>query len=134
MSTDKTTQALSKQPEQTAAVHEVGDRPVLAPPVDIFENEHEYRVLADLPGVAKQDVGLDLDKGELSDELQKEGLSAEEADCAAGALIDADFSREEVDKLAANDTNGVDADKVDEFTAALSECIGIPDLTTDTGN
>ncbi|MCA9654552.1 MAG: Hsp20/alpha crystallin family protein [Myxococcales bacterium] len=65
MSTDKTTQALSKQPEQTAAVHEVGDRPVLAPPVDIFENEHEYRVLADLPGVAKQDVGLDLDKGEL---------------------------------------------------------------------
>lgn len=81
-----------------------------------------------------EDSTGDLDKGELSDELQKEGLSAEEADCAAGALIDADFSREEVDKLAANDTDGVDADKVDEFTAALSECIGIPDLTTDTGN
>jgi HSP20 family protein len=40
--------------------------PVLTPPVDIFENAEEYRIVADLPGVAQQDVQLDLERGELS--------------------------------------------------------------------
>ena len=69
--------------DPTKAVHEVGDRPVLAPPVDIFENEHEYRVLADLPGVRKDDVTLDLDKGELT-LFAKRGLPRSGEALAAG--------------------------------------------------
>jgi HSP20 family protein len=46
-------------------VHEVGDRPVLAPAVDIYENADEYRVVADLPGVRQEDIDIDLERGEL---------------------------------------------------------------------
>ncbi len=56
----------AKDPQTKARpVHEVGDRPVLAPAVDIYEDPHEYRVIADLPGVRQQDVGIDLERGEL---------------------------------------------------------------------
>lgn len=41
-------------------------RPVVAPAVDIYENEHEYLVLADLPGVANDGVQIRFEKGELS--------------------------------------------------------------------
>jgi HSP20 family molecular chaperone IbpA len=56
------------QPGQAQAarpVHEVGDRPVLVPAVDIFENEDEYRVVADLPGVRQEDIDVELERGEL---------------------------------------------------------------------
>lgn len=41
-------------------------RPVIAPAVDIYENEHEYLVLADLPGVANDAVQIRFEKGELN--------------------------------------------------------------------
>jgi HSP20 family protein len=47
-------------------VHEVGDRPVLAPAVDIFESAEEYRLVADLPGVRQEDVDIALERGELT--------------------------------------------------------------------
>ena len=79
-----------------------------------------------------EDSTGDLDKGELTEELEKEGLSTDEAECAADALIDADFTREEVDKLAeatGATVEGVDQDKVEEFGAAINECLGLPDLS-----
>jgi len=54
----------TREPERRP-VHEVGDAPVLTPPVDIFENADEYRLVADLPGVGPDDVQLDLERGEL---------------------------------------------------------------------
>jgi HSP20 family molecular chaperone IbpA len=60
MTTEKnTTQA---QPVAEAA----STRPVIAPLVDIYENEQEYLVLADLPGVANDGVQIRFEKGELS--------------------------------------------------------------------
>jgi len=39
---------------------------VTSPRVDITENEHEYRVRAELPGVSKQDVTVEFEQGVLS--------------------------------------------------------------------
>ena len=74
----------------------------------------------------------DLDKGELTKELEEQtGLTTEEAECAADAMIAADFTREELDSLNANETDEVDADKVAKFTEAITECVDIPGLTED---
>lgn len=67
------------------------DRPVLAADVDIFENEHEYRVLADLPGVAQEDVELELDKGQLV--LLAKRRLAREGKALAAERRDGDFRR-----------------------------------------
>ena len=39
---------------------------VLTPPVDLYENADEYRLVADLPGVSQDDVQLELERGELT--------------------------------------------------------------------
>lgn len=36
------------------------------PRVDIYENRDEILLFADLPGVKKEDIGIDLDNGQLS--------------------------------------------------------------------
>jgi HSP20 family protein len=45
--------------------------------VDVFENDKEYRVLADLPGVAKDDIHIAVDRDLLtiSAEVRKDALS-----------------------------------------------------------
>ncbi len=40
-------------------------RPVAAPAVDIYENEREYLVIADLPGVPLENVQIRFEDGEL---------------------------------------------------------------------
>jgi HSP20 family molecular chaperone IbpA len=55
----------AEQAQPARPVHEVGDRPMLAAAVDIFENADEYRVVADLPGVRQHDIDIDLERGEL---------------------------------------------------------------------
>lgn len=76
-------------------VHEVGDRPVLAPAVDIFENAEEYRVVADLPGVRQQDVDIGLEQGELTVFAKREVLREGEGEGEALALSrrEGDFRR-----------------------------------------
>ncbi len=64
----------------------------------------------------------ELDKGELVDELEKGGMSATQADCMADALIDADFTKEEIDDLNAGETD-VNAEKTEAFTEAATECV-----------
>ena len=41
-------------------------RPVMMPAVDVYENQDEYLLLADLPGVLPDDLEVQLEKGELS--------------------------------------------------------------------
>lgn len=58
------------------AIERTGDTPVtpsetrprvaLTPPVDIFENEEELLVVADLPGVGRDAIELRVDRGTLS--------------------------------------------------------------------
>lgn len=40
--------------------------PVLSPPVDIYENEHEILLLADVPGVTEEGLSITLEKNELA--------------------------------------------------------------------
>lgn len=40
--------------------------PVITPEVDIFENEHEILLHADMPGVSKEDIAINIDNGKMS--------------------------------------------------------------------
>jgi HSP20 family molecular chaperone IbpA len=42
----------------------INQRPAIRPPVDIYENTNEYLLIADLPGVGKENLVINLD-GEL---------------------------------------------------------------------
>lgn len=48
---------------------------VLAPPVDVLENDREILIVADLPGVAAGDVDVALDGARLTIEGRREGSS-----------------------------------------------------------
>ncbi len=74
----------------------------------------------------------DLDRGDLSAQLQAEmELDEETADCAADALIDADFTKEELE----GDMESLSTEKGQAFTAALMDCMGLDlsegDIPTD---
>jgi HSP20 family protein len=67
-------------------------RPVVAPTVDIYENEHEYLVLADLPGVPHDGVKIRFEAGELS--LDATRRQPEEGNGYLGnELVFADYRR-----------------------------------------
>jgi len=40
--------------------------PQVAPEVDIFENEHEILLYADMPGVGKEDIAINIDNGKMT--------------------------------------------------------------------
>jgi HSP20 family molecular chaperone IbpA len=44
----------------------ISERASVSPYVDVFENEHEILVVADLPGVAKEDLEIRLEDSELT--------------------------------------------------------------------
>lgn len=54
--------------------------PVAAPAVDIYENEHEILLHADMPGVVKDDIAINIDNGKMTlsgfRRLQSTGASA----------------------------------------------------------
>lgn len=64
-------------PKQSAA-EPTTNRPVVAPAVDIYENEHGYLVLADLPGVPHDGVQIRFDNGELSLDARRQDEQASE--------------------------------------------------------
>ena len=43
----------------------MAQRATVAPAVDIYENKDELLILADLPGVLKEDLSINFDKGQL---------------------------------------------------------------------
>lgn len=53
---DKTTEALSRSQSL----------PVITPDVDIFENEQEILLYADMPGVCKEDITINIDNGKMA--------------------------------------------------------------------
>lgn len=65
----------------------------------------------------------DLDKGDLSKELVKDGMKKAQADCMADALIKADFTKSELTELNSSSSDKVDAKKVKAFTAATTKCV-----------
>jgi len=66
-------------------------RPVVAPTVDIYENEREYLVLADLPGVPHDGVQIRFENGELS--LDAKRQEDKYSDYLGTEIVAADYRR-----------------------------------------
>ena len=66
-------------------------RPVIAPAVDIYENEHEYLVLADLPGVPHDGVRIRFENGELSLDASRQDENKD--DYVGTEIVAADYRR-----------------------------------------
>jgi HSP20 family protein len=62
---DKELQTRDKEELQTAG-ESTRPGPVFVPPVDIFETEEALTLLADMPGVTKKRVSIDVDNDELT--------------------------------------------------------------------
>jgi HSP20 family molecular chaperone IbpA len=54
------------QTRQQETPEKFEDRPVILPPVDVFENDEEVLLIADLPDVEKDDLHIDYEKGQLT--------------------------------------------------------------------
>ena len=57
-------QAMTKQQPQSLVQSD--QRATATPPCDIYENDDEVMLVADLPGVAKDGLDIRIDKGELT--------------------------------------------------------------------
>ena len=81
-------------------------RATVAPPVDIFESKDELLIVADLPGVAKEDVSVHLDKGQLTIVGRPRELARDEEpyDFRRAFVVPQNI---EADKIAADLQNGV---------------------------
>ena len=98
------TQQIVRREEQAPESYK--DRvPVLTPPVDIFENEQEILLLADLPGVAEDGLSITLEKNELT--IQASRMSKEHP----GAILASDF-REGDYQRSFMVPQGIDGEKV----------------------
>lgn len=68
---------MSTENEMTKAesqgAEKVGQRPAVAPPVDIYENAEKLVLVADVPGVAKEGLAIHFEKGQLTFEGRREG-------------------------------------------------------------
>jgi HSP20 family molecular chaperone IbpA len=64
---------------------------VVAPAVDIYENEREYLVLADLPGVPSDGVRIRFENGELS--LDATRQNGETGEIIGSEIVAADYRR-----------------------------------------
>ena len=84
----------------------MAQRAAVAPAVDIFENKEELLIVADLPGVAKEDLAIQFDKGHLTLEgrLKSFGPDEEPFDYRRTFVIPQGVDAE---KIAANLQNGV---------------------------
>jgi len=63
------TQLKTAEPQSLAQAEE---RPRAAPPVDIFENEEELLLHADMPGVTSEALEISFDRGQLTISARRE--------------------------------------------------------------
>lgn len=92
------------QKREAAAAERLQARRSAPPPVDIYENENEVLVVADLPGVRKEDLAVHFEKGQLTVEGRRDPA-------AAGTLLAGEF--EPLDyKRVFSVSHGIDADRI----------------------
>lgn len=62
----------SLEKQHNKQVEQASERPSMAPSVDIYENESEYLVIADVPGVRTDDIHIRYENGTLSLQAPRE--------------------------------------------------------------
>jgi HSP20 family protein len=97
---------LTKQNGQAQARTE-SERLAVRPRVDVFENEAEYLVIADVPGVTKDALDVRFEDGELRLEARRSDAPRQGARALAEEYRAADFRR------AFAIPEGIDAEKID---------------------
>ena len=87
-------------------------KPVQAPLVDVYENRDELLLVADMPGVTSEEVGIHVDKDTLTIETNRKAPS--DAKLLAAEFAPRDYRRSftiphglDVDKVKAEFSNGV---------------------------
>ena len=85
------TQAKDLAPQTETAAEPTTTRPVVAPAVDIYENEREYLILADLPGVPSDGVQIRFENGELSLEAARQ--NGDNGEYIGTEIVAADYRR-----------------------------------------
>jgi HSP20 family molecular chaperone IbpA len=94
-----------------APAEKIEQRPAVAPSVDVFENENELLVVADVPGAKKEDVHVHLERGQLSIETRR-GEAPGRPPAAAAALLAQEFAPRDYRRVFAV-PQGVDASKIE---------------------
>ncbi|RMG17291.1 MAG: Hsp20/alpha crystallin family protein [Deltaproteobacteria bacterium] len=77
---------MTRKESQTPEVVHQSQWPTVAPPVDVFENDDALMIVADLPGVDKQDLHLNLE----NDQLTIEGYWSQ-AEAAGDGMVAGDL-------------------------------------------
>ncbi len=72
-------------------------RPVVAPPVDIFENREQILVLTDLPGVRSEDLSVRLEKNELHLYARRHAAAGRAVDFARTFVVPRTIDPEKID-------------------------------------
>jgi len=81
--------------------------PTTRPRVDVFENAHEYLVVADVPGVAKEGLDVRFESGELRIEARRTRTEAQQGHVLGAEYRIGDYRR------AFAMPDGIDADKIE---------------------
>ena len=68
---------MQKKPTE---VERFNERRTVMPPVDVIEGPDEIRLVADLPGVAKSDLSIEIENGELRFRAKARPFGEDEAD------------------------------------------------------
>jgi HSP20 family protein len=98
-SSPKMTKYEDRSPER------VKQRFTVAPRVDVYENANELLLVADVPGVTKESVSIQLDKGQVT-------IEASRADEIAGSPLVAEYRPADYARVFSI-PQGIDASKID---------------------
>jgi HSP20 family molecular chaperone IbpA len=98
MNTETVTRRQDAHPERMSVPHAV------APRVDIYENADEFFILVDLPGVAREQLRIEIDKGQLV-------LQAERKLASDGTVVNTEFGTRTYQRVFAL-PRGIDAERV----------------------
>lgn len=83
---------LTRNSEQTPEVRPLEARRTVTPRVDVYENEAEYLLLVDMPGVPQRNLKVKLDKHELTLEGEV-ALGADDGELLLGEFEPVVFQR-----------------------------------------
>jgi len=105
---------MSTEMTHPSASEPVVDRPIMSPAVDVFENQDELLIVADLPGVTSDALSIDLEDDRLTIHGRRKALCSEDTPVLMGGGRAFDFKRVftipdavDADKITAELTGGV---------------------------